>query len=120
MKKILMSALGLMLMFAIASKLTAGDDQKPPRAKLEEITKNMTADQKKQFDQLQKAEKDALAAYKESKTDANEKKAKEAIKARIEFVAQVTGRDTTNIDEMVNKQFKRLTEGSAKKADKKQ
>jgi len=107
-------------MFTVASKLTAGDDQKPPKVKLEEITKNMTADQKKQFDLLLKAEKDAVKAYKDSKTSENEQKLKDAIKARIEFVAQVTGRDTTNIDEMVNKQFKRLTEGPAKKADKKQ
>jgi len=126
MKKILMGVLGLTLMFTVASKLTAGEDQKPPKAKIEEVTKNMTADQKKQFDQLQAAIKDAAKTYKESKTDENAQKLKDAIKARIEFVAKISGHEPANVDEMVDKQFKRITESGAQggkkseKSDKKQ
>ena len=120
MKKLLMSVLGLMFVFGAASVLSA-EDQKPPKGKVEEITKDMTSDQKKQFDQYRKAEKDAVKAYKDSKTDENAQKIKNAIRDRIEFVNQVTKRDSGNIDEMVEKQFKKITEGgapAAKKGDK--
>lgn len=122
MKKLLMSVLGLMLMFTVACVLSA-EDQKPPKAKADEITKNMTSDQKKQFDQYRKAEKDAAKAYKDSKTDENAQKLKDAIRDRIEFVNQVTDRESGNIDERVENQFKKITEGSSrpdKKGDNKQ
>lgn len=121
MKKLLMSVLGLMIVFGVVSVLSANDDPKPPKGKIEEITKDMTSDQRKQFDQYRKAEKDAIKAYKDSKTDENAQKLKDAIRDRIEFVNQITKRDSGNIDEMVEKQFKKITEGSSrpdKKGDK--